>query len=78
MIKMEGEISGPLYPQLSDLGQPFSLLGLSLPNCEFGTILPACERMNRRVFAFVHFYVFALRTFIQYDCFLVPVLSPGR
>lgn len=78
MIRLEGGISGALYPQLGDLGQLLSLLGLNLPNCEFGTILPACERENRKVFALVHFYVFALQTFIQYDCLLGPVLSPGR
>lgn len=78
MIRLEGGISGALYPELGDLGQLLSLLGLSLSNCEFGTILPACKRMNRKVFAFVHFYVFALQTFIQYDCLLGPVLSPGE
>lgn len=74
--RLGGGAPGAPHPELGDLGQLLALLGLSLLGCEFGTILPACERMNREVFAFVHFHVFALKIFIQCSCLLGPVLSP--
>lgn len=75
--RLGGGAPGALHPELGDLGQLLALLGLSLLGCEFGTILPACERMNRKVFAFVHFHVFACRHLFSTAVCWVLCCPPG-